>query len=76
MKQRVNTILHRIVKREKIPIIIRIEPRLFRNQTTDVIFSVFWYVFNTVTRIKNQLAIPAVAPKPHTTAYLLLYSIR
>ena len=68
--------LHTIVKREKMPTIIRIEPRLFSNHTTDVIFSVFWYVFSKVTRMKNQLAMPAVAPKPHTMLYLKLYSIR
>lgn len=52
------------------PTIMRIEPRLFSSHTTDVIFSVFWYVFSKVTRMKNQLAMPAVAPKPHTTLYL------
>ena len=68
--------LHRIVKREKIPTMIRTEPMLFNSHTTDVIFSVFWYAFSKVTRIKNQLAMPDVAPIPHTSAYHLLYSIK
>ena len=75
-KQTGHTMFHRIVKREKIPIMIRTDPRLFNSHTTDVIFSVFWYAFNRYTRIKNQLAMPDVAPIPHTSAYRLLYSIK
>ena len=63
-----HTMFHRIVKREKIPIMIRTDPRLFNSHTTDVIFSVFWYAFSRCTRIKNQLAMPDVAPIPHTSA--------
>lgn len=74
-KQWYYTMFHKMVKSEKIPIKIRTDPRLFKSHTTEEIFKVFRYAFNTFTRMKNQLDIPAVAPRPQKKEYRFLYSI-
>ena len=66
------TILHKIVNKEKIPMNIRTDPRLFKNHTTDEIFKVFLYARKTFTRMKNHADMPSEAPRPQRRAFRFL----